>query len=111
MPAERLRDLERYPGFADNLALDDVAEDVLLHFFVADVVHFDARHQPVSEPAYAERAGDRRERVGEAGIPRIEHVLPERLVGVADGEVAEIPRVTEVEPRVDEQNRPSPDSA
>ena len=60
-----------------NLSLEDVSEDMLLHFFVADVRQLQAGYHLLSHPANAECGVDESERVGGAGKPRIEHVLPE----------------------------------
>ena len=47
-------------------------------------------------PAHAERGVDQRVGVGRAVIRIVQHVLPERIVGVADGEVAEEAAVGDV---------------
>ena len=88
--------------FADHLPLQDVAEDVLLHFLVAEVGHLEAGDDA------ARRASARRTppltSVKASVVPAkrsVEHVLPVGLVGVADRQVAEEPRVAEVEAGVE----------
>ena len=52
-------------------------------------------------PAHAEAAVDERVGLGRAVVAVVEHVLPERAVGVADRQVAEEPAVVEVDADVE----------
>src|SRR3954452_7005242 len=79
----------REPHLADDRALDDVAEHVLLDVLVQQVRHLHHRRHAAGHPLHAEAAVDHRVGIAVAVVRAGEDVAPERLVRVLHRAAAE----------------------
>src|SRR5688572_31844251 len=74
---------EVHAQLGHHLAFEDVAERVLLHVVIPQVDDLEGRREAVG-PLVPHAAVDQCVGLGRAGVTRVEHVLPERGVAVAD---------------------------